>query len=132
MMNPLHDLRRLTNFLIYGGVELLAEATALSVRVGLGRGQIARFLELLAPGTFLATYAVKVRDEEYNSEGGAGIDIGMKDMRLIKELASGAALPVLDAAIVHLSAVRERIGSNDSGRTEWSALASEVERRVAR
>jgi len=120
----------LTNFLIYGGVELIAEATALSIRIGLGRGQISRFLELLAPGSFLANYSAKVSQQSYNSVGGAGVDIGLKDMRLIKDLAPGTQLPVLDAALSHLSTVGERLGAEESARTEWAVLATEVERQV--
>eukprot|EP00966_Prymnesium_polylepis_P107856 2497523-Prymnesium_polylepis.1 len=118
----------LTNFLIYGGAELLAEATALAEACSLPRGSVAQFLAVLAPGTFLEGYATKIRDQAYVGAA-AGMDVGLKDMRLIRELARGARLPVLEAALTHCAAACEAAGAAASTR-EWCALAEEVERRV--
>ncbi|KAL1519072.1 hypothetical protein AB1Y20_003339 [Prymnesium parvum] len=126
-------LKLLTNFLIYGAAELIAEATALAVRCGQPRGAVADFLSALTPGTFLAGYACKIRDEDYHAAGGAGMDVGLKDCRLIQGLASGASLPILEAVLAHMEGeVRSSFSGEDDHirAVEWCALAKEVERRV--
>ena len=117
-----------TNLLVYGGVELLAECTTLAEGCGLPRGAVAQFLGVLAPGTFLEGYAAKIRDRAYD-RAATGMDVGIKDMRLIRDLARGAKLPVLEAALEHCMAASAAVGSATSTR-EWCALAEEVERRA--
>lgn len=118
-----------SNFMIYGGAELLAEATALAEAVDLPRGSVSQLLEVIAPGSFLAGYAAKIRDRAY-SGGTATCGVGLKDLRLIRRLAGGATLPALDAALDHMGAAAERLGEAASSTADWCVLSEEVERRA--
>jgi len=118
-----------SNFMVYGGAELLAEATALAEAVDLPRGSVAQLLEVLAPGSIWAGYATKIRDRAY-AGGTATTTVGLKDLRLIRGLAGGATLPALDAALDHMSAAAERLGEAAASTADWCVLSEEVERRA--
>jgi len=115
-----------SNFLIYGGAELLAEATALAEAAGLQRDAIAQFLSVVGPWNFLQGYADRINQRDYSS-GGAGMDVALKDLALCRQLARGAALPTLEAAYEHCTAVA---ATASAGRDDWCSLADEVERRA--
>ena len=116
-----------------GGVQLIAEATALAERSGAGRGAIAKWFELMMPDTVYAGYACKLRDSSFGGEGavGAGLNVGIKDVQLIYDaLAGGNAtgLPTLRATLDNMRAARERAGGDTAAaRLEWCVLAREVE-----
>ena len=74
-----------SNFIVYGGAELLAEATALAEAADLPRGSVAQLLDVLAPGSVWAGYAAKIRDRAYTG-GTATTSVGLKDLRLIRGL----------------------------------------------
>ena len=74
-----------TNFLVYGGVQLLAEATSLAKRCDAGPKAIATWCQFMCPNTFLAGYSNKIRDSDfYGSEAGAPIESMLDIEQLVR------------------------------------------------
>lgn len=127
----------LTNLLIYGSGQLLAEATALAERCGAGRGAIATWAQHVVPGSFIAGYSAKLRDRAYGGPAqpvGAGLDVGLKDVTLIHDVlagGSGAGFPTLSATLENMRAAQASIGgAKNAASFEWCVFAREVERRA--
>mmetsp|Transcript_1371 Transcript_1371/g.3884 ORF Transcript_1371/g.3884 Transcript_1371/m.3884 type:complete len:399 (-) Transcript_1371:136-1332(-) len=127
----------LTNCMIYGSVQLLAEVTALAERCGVSRGAVTTWCQHMAPDTFLASYSAKLRDSAFGGHGatvGAGLDIGIKDLTLVRDTLAGgssAGMPTLSAALENMETARLCVGGADTAASfEWCVLAREVERRV--
>lgn len=135
-----------TNFLVYGGVQLIAEATGLAKKCGAGSEAIATFLDLMCPHTFLAGYSAKIRDSDFHGgDRGAPLTVGSKDLRLIWEMLlrvgkrDGLTEDDLEQAMPTLTAARRNMALAQSAargvceaaeRTEWCAFAKEVEKQL--
>ena len=134
-----------TNFLVYGGVQLLAEATSLAKRCDAGPKAIATWCQFMCPNTFLAGYSTKIRDSDfYGSEAGAPLSVGSKDLHLIWEmlLSTSAedgktahdfkqAMPTLAATMKNIARALDSIDDSETrGRVEWCIFSNEVARQL--
>lgn len=84
------------------------------------------WVDEFASGSIFKQYAERIIARDYDSKGGAGLDIGVKDLKFIKSLVPDCHLPTLDATLTNMSAEAEQSGGKNA---DWCSLANEVERR---
>lgn len=108
------------NFLIFSAVEALAEALALAEKNGIDRSAVAGFLEqTIFACPIYQNYGRLIAKRAYEPAG-FKLELGMKDMRLVRDLAEAASLPMPIADLLHarlLSAL-----AKGRGHLDWTAI----------
>ena len=108
------------NFLILSAVEALAEALALAEKSGLDRAVLAGFLgQTVFACPPYQNYGHLLAERAYTPPG-FRLELGMKDLRLVRAVAEAAALPMPLADLLHarlLSAL-----AKGRGHLDWSAI----------
>ena len=108
------------NFLILSAIEALAEAFALGEKNGIDRGALAGlFGQTIFACPIYQNYGRIVSTRAYEPPGFA-LGLGMKDMRLVRETAEAARVPMPIADLLHarlLSAL-----AKGRGRMDWTAI----------
>lgn len=108
------------NFLILSAVEALAEALALAQKNGIDRTALAGFFgETIFSCPIYQAYGPILAERKFDPPGFA-LELGMKDIRLARDTAEAALVPMPLADLVHarlLSAL-----ANGRGQLDWSAI----------
>ncbi|KAI8895691.1 hypothetical protein BC833DRAFT_600380 [Globomyces pollinis-pini] len=113
------------NFMIASQIEVLAEAHSMAEKCGINRGYVMDFVESMMPGRVIEGYGARIKAKDYQikeNQAGFGVNGGLKDVGLMKNLASthDIHMPMLDIMLSHLSKV-------DKKDLDWSSLAESVE-----
>ncbi|KAG0266727.1 hypothetical protein BG011_001186 [Mortierella polycephala] len=108
------------NFFVVGTIELLAEGLNLAEKVGVDQQAVLQFIQTFFPTPSWTGYSQKMVDGSTSKEGGFAVDLGMKDVRHMRDLAAqnGASLPTADLAYKHLKALQDQ-GKGDQ---DWSSI----------
>lgn len=108
------------NFLILSAIEALSEALALAEKNGVDRNALAGFLgQTIFACPIYQNYGRIVATRAYEPAG-FKLELGMKDMRLVRGVAEDAAVPMPLADLIHarlLSAV-----AKGRGHMDWTAI----------
>lgn len=108
------------NFLILSAVEALAEALALAQKNGVDRTALAGFFgQTIFSCPIYKTYGPILAERRFDPPGFA-LELGMKDIRLARDTAEAALVPMPLADLVHarlLSAL-----AKGHGKLDWSAI----------
>jgi 3-hydroxyisobutyrate dehydrogenase-like beta-hydroxyacid dehydrogenase len=108
------------NFLILSAVEALAEALALAEQNGVDRADLAKFYgQTIFACPVYQNYGRIIAEREFEPPGFA-LALGMKDVRLVREVAEAARVPMPVADLLHarlLSALAKERGNMD-----WTAI----------
>ncbi|NTV09769.1 MAG: NAD(P)-dependent oxidoreductase [Zoogloea sp.] len=107
------------NFLIASAIESMAEALALVEKNGIDRAAVMTFLgNTLFACPVYQNYGRMIAGRSYEPAG-FKLELGMKDLRLLREVAEDCALPMPQADVVHarmLSAL-----AKGRGQLDWTA-----------
>jgi 3-hydroxyisobutyrate dehydrogenase-like beta-hydroxyacid dehydrogenase len=108
------------NFLILSAIEALAEALALAEKNGIDRNALAGFFgQTIFSCPIYQNYGRMLAARAYEPAG-FKLELGMKDMRLVRSVAEGTTLPMPLADLIHarlLSAL-----ARDRGHLDWTAI----------
>lgn len=147
-----------TNFLVYGCAELLGESLVLLDSCGIERAHLLEFCSGMLGGTFPEIYARKMVQREFTGEHvGASVDVGLKDVGMMKGLlqdqasnASGdqcsssqssgtgqpdkaasasnkRSLPMLEVLERNMKAQKQKVGDAAS-QWEWCSFLEQIEK----
>lgn len=119
---PLANVVKLAgNFLIAATIESMAEAFAFARKSGVGAEQVLEVLTgTLFTAPFQKNYAAMIARDQHDAGGGFGLELGLKDLRLVLAAADAARVPMPTASLVHdqfTTAVGRGLAALD-----WSAL----------
>ncbi|KAF9898925.1 hypothetical protein BX616_003450 [Lobosporangium transversale] len=107
------------NFFVAGTIELLAEGLSLAEKTGVDQEAVLKFIQLFFPAPSWTGYSQKmVEGSIMSKEGGFSVDLGMKDVGHIRDLAkdNGAHVPTADLMYQHLTTLKDQgKGSQDWG-----------------
>ncbi|KAG0211724.1 hypothetical protein BGX28_007486 [Mortierella sp. GBA30] len=108
------------NFFVAGTIELLAEGLTLAEKVNVDQQAVLDFIETLFPGPAWTGYSQKMASGSTSKEGGFPVDLGLKDVGHIKQLAADhdAIVPTADLAYKHLQVLK----SQGKGDQDWSSV----------
>ncbi|KAF9196338.1 hypothetical protein BGZ50_000740 [Haplosporangium sp. Z 11] len=108
------------NFFVMGTIELLAEGLNLAEKVGIDQQAVLQFIHTFFPGPSWTGYSQKMADRSTSKEGGFPVDLGLKDVGHIRDLAAqnGASLPTADLAYKHLKTLQDQ----GKGEQDWSSI----------
>ena len=108
------------NFLILSAIEALAEALALAEKTGLERKALAGFLgQTIFSCPIYQNYGRILAERSYEPPG-FKLELGMKDVRLVREVAEGAALPMPLADMLHARLLSGL--AKGRGHLDWTAI----------
>ncbi|KAG0196522.1 hypothetical protein BGX28_010030 [Mortierella sp. GBA30] len=108
------------NFFVVGTIELLAEGLTLAEKVNVDHEAVLDFFSAIFPGPAFAGYSQKMLSGSTSKEGGFPVDLGLKDVGHIRQLAADhdAIVPTADLAYKHL----EVLQSQGKGDQDWSSV----------
>lgn len=108
------------NFLILSAIEALAEALALAEKSGLDRSQLAGFLgQTIFSCPIYQNYGRILAERKYEPPG-FKMELGLKDVRLVRAVSESATLPL---ALVDLLHARLLEGlAKGRGHLDWTAI----------
>jgi 3-hydroxyisobutyrate dehydrogenase-like beta-hydroxyacid dehydrogenase len=108
------------NFLILSAIEALAEALALAEKNGVARDALATFLgQTIFPSPVYQNYGRILAQRAYEPPG-FKLELGMKDVRLVREVAEAATLPMPFADLLHARLLRAL--AQGRGQLDWTAI----------
>jgi 3-hydroxyisobutyrate dehydrogenase-like beta-hydroxyacid dehydrogenase len=118
------------NFMIASMLETFAEAFTTAAKAGVERQMFLDVMNELWGSPVYANYGQAMVDRKFDADGGFGLALGLKDVRLALELAQEVAAPMPVASLVRdhfLSAI-----ANGQAEMDWSSLALVLERGAGR
>lgn len=108
------------NFLIFSAVEALAEALALAEKNGIDRNAVAGFLDqTIFACPIYQNYGRLIAKRAYEPAG-FKLELGMKDIRLVRDLAEAASLPMPVADLLHARLLSGL--AKGRGHLDWTAI----------
>jgi 3-hydroxyisobutyrate dehydrogenase-like beta-hydroxyacid dehydrogenase len=109
------------NFLILSAVEALAEALVLSEKNGIDRHVLAGFLgQTIFNCPIYQNYGRILADQKYDPAG-FKLELGMKDVRLVRDVAESVTAPMPLADLLHARLLTSL--ANGRGDMDWTAIA---------
>lgn len=112
------------NFLIASAMQAMAEAFTLCERQGLERGQVSKlFAETLFDCPIYRNYGQAIADQVYRPAG-FRLPLGLKDIRLVLQVADDARVPMPFAHVLHQSLLSLLAQGHED--LDWSALGYAV------
>ncbi len=109
------------NFLILSAVEALAEALALSETNGIDRHVLAEFLgQTIFSCPIYQNYSRILAGQTYEPAG-FKLELGMKDVRLVRDVAESATTPMPLADLLHARLLTSL--AKGRGNMDWTAIA---------
>ena len=112
------------NFLILSAIEALAEALALAEKSGLDRKALAGFLgQTIFSCPIYQNYGRILADRIYEPPG-FKLELGMKDVRLVREVAEAVAQPMPVADLLHARLLSGL--ARGRGHLDWTAIELSV------
>uniref|UniRef100_A0A7S4B9G2 6-phosphogluconate dehydrogenase NADP-binding domain-containing protein n=1 Tax=Chrysotila carterae TaxID=13221 RepID=A0A7S4B9G2_CHRCT len=124
-------LKLISDFVVFGSLELIAEAATLSQQSGQDRETVSSLLDAIAPNTYLSSLGEFVRDRCEESSAGLRLDTLAERVDRIKELSPRVSFPVLDALLAHAAGAQERLGQKSSEVQATAAIADQVGRSLS-
>ncbi|MDE2341992.1 MAG: NAD(P)-dependent oxidoreductase [Betaproteobacteria bacterium] len=108
------------NFLILSAIEAMAEALALAEKSGLDRKALAGFLgQSIFSCPIYQNYGRILADRNYEPAG-FKLELGMKDVRLVREVAETVTLPMPVADLLHARLLSGL--AKQRGHLDWTAI----------
>ena len=108
------------NFLILSAIEALAEALALAEKSGLDRKALASFFgQTIFSCPIYQNYGRILADRVYEPPG-FRLELGMKDVRLVREVADSVTLPMPVADLLHARLLSGL--AKGRGHLDWTAI----------
>ncbi|MDE1980738.1 MAG: NAD(P)-dependent oxidoreductase [Betaproteobacteria bacterium] len=108
------------NFLILSAIEAMAEALALAEKSGLDRKALAGFLgQTIFSCPIYQNYGPILADRVYEPPG-FKLELGMKDVRLVREVAESVTLPMPVADLLHARLLSGL--AKGRGQLDWTAI----------
>ncbi|MDE2252963.1 MAG: NAD(P)-dependent oxidoreductase [Betaproteobacteria bacterium] len=109
------------NFLILSAVEALAEALVLSEKNGIDRHVLAGFLgQTIFNCPIYQNYGRILADQKYDPAG-FKLELGMKDVRLVRDVAESVTAPMPLADLLHARLLMSL--AKGRGDMDWTAIA---------
>ena len=114
-------LKLVGNFFVIAAIETLGEAFTLAEKGGLRHETVLELITALLPVPLFQGYGSRIAKQEF-SPAGFALELGLKDVGLMQQLAKDvvAPLPLADLAHNHLRAAFAR----GRGELDWGALAT--------
>ncbi|KAF9571724.1 hypothetical protein EC968_000242 [Mortierella alpina] len=110
------------NFFVVGMIELMAEGLSLAEKADVDQQAVLQLIETFfpTPTPSWIGYSRKMAENSTTKAGGFAVDLGLKDVGHMKQLAAdhGAVLPIADLAYKHLKVLKDQ-GKGDQ---DWSSL----------
>ncbi|KAF9167065.1 hypothetical protein DFQ26_005947 [Actinomortierella ambigua] len=112
------------NFFIVGSMELLAEGLTLAEKSDVSTDALLKFIEVTFPSPVWTGYAKNMVEGQFGKEDGFSIDLGLKDVNHMRQLAqdSHTVLPTADLVHEHFTTLKEQ----NKGHQDWSSLIDAV------
>ena len=108
------------NFLILSAIEALAEALAMGEKSGIERQTLAGFLgQTIFSCPIYQNYGRILADRAFEPAG-FKLELGMKDVRLVREVAEDAMVPMPLADLLHARLLAGL--ANGRGELDWTAM----------
>jgi 3-hydroxyisobutyrate dehydrogenase-like beta-hydroxyacid dehydrogenase len=116
-------LKLVGNFFVISAIETLSEAFTLAEKSGLKVETVLEVIKALLPVPLFQGYGTRMAHSEFIPPG-FGLRLGLKDVRLMRQLADqvAAPLPLADIAHGHLRAALAK----GRGELDWGALITVV------
>jgi 3-hydroxyisobutyrate dehydrogenase-like beta-hydroxyacid dehydrogenase len=116
-------LKLVGNFFVISAIETLSEAFTLAEKSGLKVETVLEVVKALLPVPLFQGYGTRIARNEF-SPPGFSLQLGLKDVGLMRKLADDVAapLPLADLAYRHLLAASAK-GRND---LDWGALVTVI------
>ncbi|KAF9310199.1 hypothetical protein BG003_008827 [Podila horticola] len=123
------NFKLIGNFFFVGTMELLAEGLTLAEKSDVPAESVLKFVEAVFPAPTWVEYSRKMVGggsssvaKAHKDEGGFSVDLGLKDVGHLRQLAQekGASVPVADVAHAHLKQVQDQ----GLGHQDWTTLIS--------
>ncbi|KAF9951822.1 hypothetical protein BGZ70_000834 [Mortierella alpina] len=108
------------NFFVVGMLELMAEGLSLAEKADVDQQAVLQLIETFFPTPAWIGYSRKMAENSTTKAGGFAVDLGLKDVGHMKQLAAdhGAVLPTAEVAYKHLKVLQDQ-GKGDQ---DWSSL----------
>ncbi|KAF8972831.1 hypothetical protein BGZ46_010033 [Entomortierella lignicola] len=119
------NFKLIGNFFVAGTMELLAEGLTLAEKSDVAQESVLKFIETFMPAPVWLEYGQKmVNGVVSDTKDGFSVDLGLKDVGHMRQLAqeSGASLPTADLVHKHLKAVQDK----GLGQQDWSSLINSL------
>jgi 3-hydroxyisobutyrate dehydrogenase-like beta-hydroxyacid dehydrogenase len=117
-----NSMKLCVNYTAVSIIELMGEIYTFGEKCGIDADVIKEFFLDAFAHPALKTYAHKLRDRKFTSEGGFALKAGLKDVRLMLQAASQAGVPFEIAKVVErkmLRAIDQGLGQSD-----WSGITA--------
>ncbi|KAF9105491.1 hypothetical protein BGX27_009587 [Mortierella sp. AM989] len=119
------NFKLIGNFFVAGTIELLAEGLTLAEKSNVNQESVLKFIETFMPAPVWLEYSRKMVDGAVlHKDAGFSIELGLKDVGHMRQLAhdSGASLPTADLVHRHLKSVQDKgLGDQD-----WSSMINSL------
>ncbi|ORY29426.1 6-phosphogluconate dehydrogenase C-terminal domain-like protein [Rhizoclosmatium globosum] len=109
------------NFCILSVIEMLAQAQTLAEKNGVPREAVVDVVSALMPGPIVTGYSERIARDEFDV--GFTVDGGLKDVGLMRDLASSSSVSLPFADIAHGHLERQKAENKD---LDWASLAKIV------
>ncbi|KAF9969671.1 hypothetical protein BGZ73_007833 [Actinomortierella ambigua] len=113
-----------TNVSAASAFKLIAEGLTLADKSEVSKDAMLKFIEVMFPTPVWTGYAKNMVDGTFGKEDGFSVDLGLKDVNHMRQLAkdNGSVLPTADLVHEHLMTLK----SQNKGSQDWSSLIQVV------